>query len=156
MVDEATQFWKQSESSSDETARWKSELAAKRQEIKRLTDAIASGDPADSLLEGIREREAWCRDLLARMNAAERSPMRRVDAILAEVPARVEEWRTILREHDDVNDARRVLQGFLIGKLNCEPRGTGKRRYYEYSETGNLRGWLSTYFGVPNRTRPLR
>ena len=65
-----------------------------------------------------------------------------VAASLAELPAdRLEEWRTVLRD-----------KGFcLIGKLDCEPKRTGKKGYYEYSGTGTLRGAFPHILASPRR-----
>ena len=49
-----------------------------------------------------------------------------IEAVFAQVPARVEQWREILRERNDVEEARRVLQGLVIDRLDAcrEERAT--------------------------------
>ena len=108
-------------------------------ELGRLAAAIASGDAPDTLLAGIREREARRRHLVAELHAMEAGPaaLSMADAVRTEAQRLLGDWRGLLEKH--VGVSRQGLRKLLDReRFVFYVEGTGDARYYELGVTPTL------------------
>jgi hypothetical protein len=98
-----------------------------RDELDRLTAALASGAALPSVLHAIKQREAQRAELEGQLAAvaaltqtARRWDRRGLERVLRQ---RVEDWQTLLEANPD--EARQVLRQLLPGRLRFTPREAG-------------------------------
>lgn len=98
-----------------------------RDELDRLTAALASGASLPSILHAIKQREAQRAELEGQLAAivalnrtARRWDRRGLERVLRQ---RVEEWQNLLEANPD--EARQVLRQLLPGRLRFTPREAG-------------------------------
>ena len=114
-------------------------------ELAHLQAAVASGDPPETLLGGIRERERRQKDLRAELAALDAGP-----AVLAAAPyvrqeARrlLDDWRGLLGRH--VATSRQLLRKLLDReRFVFYPQARGAERWYDVG----VRPTLDRFFGA--------
>jgi hypothetical protein len=91
-------------------------------ELIRLSDALADGAPAVSVMAAIREREqrrAALASELTRLDA-ETTPTQALDVAMSEAQRRIDDWRTTLSQA--TTQARGMLRVLLENRLVLTPR----------------------------------
>jgi hypothetical protein len=137
------------------------ELAAVDRELSNLTAAVAVGGDVPALVAAIRAREAQRCTLLDRLVQTSEPVELDSRAVMADLRARLEDWRELLRE--ETPHARGLLKQLIVGRVLMEP--DRERVCYRFRGTGTLLplvegimpAMVSTERGVPNgiRTRVL-
>jgi hypothetical protein len=110
-------------------------------EIARLTEALVSGGDLASLVAALREREARCHEVRARLAAVE-APAPRVGTMrdLERRPrARLQNWKGVLRRQ--TVEARPLLGRLLEGRLTFTPHQG--QRLYTFSGLASLGGLIT-------------
>ena len=111
-----------SRSDKPDTARLEVEQRRLRDELARLTSALASGGALTSLLAAIREREARLEEVTAaiqRVSTAASAFDVPLDVVIPEVRHRLQDWRSVLVEESP--QARQMLRSLLRGRLVFTP-----------------------------------
>ena len=125
-----------------DTARLEVEQRRLRDELARLTSALASGGALTSLLAAIREREARLEEVTAaiqRLNTAACAFDVPLDVVMPEVRHRLQDWRSVLVEESP--QARQMLRSLLRGRLVFTPHDN--RRAVRFTGDGDLGGVFS-------------
>jgi len=122
-----------------------SALAKTERELANLGAAVANGDPPESLLATMRDRERTARDLRAQLAALDDGPVLRAnaDAIRAEARKALDDWRGLLGRH--VATSRQLLRKLLDReRFVFSPKRQGVERWYEVSVTPSVERFLGT------------
>ncbi|MCZ6918505.1 MAG: recombinase family protein, partial [Gemmatimonadetes bacterium] len=154
----------------DVTARRARATAKQRKaekELANLSGAVAAGEPPETLLTAIRDRERQCRDAQAELAALEAGPQLRKaeDEIRRDALRLLEDWRGLLGKH--VGTSRQLLRKLLDReRFVFYPMARGTARWYDLGVTPTLerffgavpqlkkavaspRGFVDTYDEVP-------
>ena len=111
------------------------ELAALEQELSNLTTAVAGGGgDVPTLLAAIRSRESQRRALREQLTHYLQIPDLDPASVLAELQARLTDWRELLRDHTP--KVRGLLKQLIVGRLEMEP--DRKFGVYRFHGTGTL------------------
>jgi site-specific DNA recombinase len=125
-----------------ETARLEAEQRRLRDELGRLTAALASGGAMASLLAAIRDRERRLDEIGAALHGAVTAAAALdvpLDAVMPEVRNRLRDWRSVLGEESP--QARQMLRLLLRGRLVFTPRLD--REGVRFAGEGDLGGLFS-------------
>lgn len=105
-----------------ELAGLQSEADELREEIRRLTDALATGSQSSAVIQAIAEREGRLQKLVARievLQAAPRPVKLEVERLRREARQRLAKLRELLG--GNVDEAPEVLKLLLDGPIVCAP-----------------------------------
>jgi hypothetical protein len=109
----------------DDITRRRTELETLKNELQRLTAAIAGGGEHAALLVAVRaQQDALVREMATTEASAHTGRLDR-RAIEATVRSKLKTWRTLLTRH--VSDARQLLREILDGPVLFTPAGRGYR-----------------------------
>jgi hypothetical protein len=115
-----------------------------------LGAAIAAGEPSETLLAGIRERERRQKDLRAELAALEAGPsiLAGADAIRREALRLLDDWRGLLGRH--VATSRQLLRKVLDReRFVFYPASAPALKKAGMSPTGSAPGGNAVYQGIP-------
>jgi site-specific DNA recombinase len=102
-------------------AKLESDIARVDQEIRNLTNALAVGGDVESLIGGLKAREAQRRDLRAQVEALKAAPRKALSraTLDAEVRRRLGDWRGLCGRH--VAESRKLLDLVLVDRITFTP-----------------------------------
>jgi hypothetical protein len=117
-------------------------------ELARLTNAIAGGAAVDSLISGIRDREARLKAIDAELGSLD---LRRTEfdraRLRRELGARLKDWRGLLQRH--AMQANQILRRLIVGRLTLTPQEDERGRYYAFRGTGTIQKVLTGLVAAP-------
>jgi hypothetical protein len=102
--------------------------------LSNLTAAVAAGGDVPALVAAIRAREAQRCTLLDRLVQTSEPVELDSRAVMADLRARLEDWRELLRE--ETPHARGLLKQLIVGRVLMEP--DRERVCYRFRGTGTL------------------
>ncbi len=115
-------------------------------ELANLQAAVAAGEPMETLLAGIREREGRQRDLRLQLELLDEGPTVRAAApqVRSEARRLLEEWVGLLGKH--VATSRQLLRKMLDRehRFVFYPKREGAARWYELGVTPTLDRFLAS------------
>ena len=106
---------------------------AAQHEIENLTRALAAGGDLPSLIAALQQAEQRRRALEVAIDAARREQLftaADARALQSKVLAKVDEWRTAMRQ--EAREARAVLRQLLVERVTLERAEHDGRRCYRY------------------------
>ncbi len=130
------------------------ELGQLEGQIVRLVSAIAMAGDVPSLAAALRERETRKRELCRQLESFPTLDVKVQDksAVVARLREFVDDWETTLRRN--VQDARRMLQSLLIGRIVLTPGEQQAQPGYHFKGLGTVEEILAGF--VHKSWRPQR
>jgi hypothetical protein len=141
-IQEALALWQPANDARDQQREaLRAELRRLESEIARLTEAVVSGGDIASLITALREHEARCHKVRARLAAVE-APAPSAGTVRdleRRLRARLKNWKGVLRRQ--TAEARPLLSRLLEGRLAFTPHP--EQRLYTFSGRASLGGLIS-------------
>ena len=120
-------------------ARLTASLQQSEKELANLSRAVAAGEPPETLLRAMRERERECEASRAKLEGLAEGPRLRKaeNDIRGEALRLLEDWRGLLGRH--VGTSRQLLRKVLDReRFVFHPMAAGQRRWYDLGVTPTL------------------
>jgi len=125
-------------------------------ELKHLQDAVAAGEPPETLIAAIRERELRQKDIESQLRALNHAPALRAAApqLRREAKALLNDWRGLLGRQ--VSTTRQLLRKLLDGeRFVFHPQRQAEERWYELAVRPTLEKFFSAVPALNVRSKDL-